>query len=157
MSAAVELTPVVKTLELRRSADDAFRMFVHEATKWWPLETHALGPENNTKTIGLVVEPRIGGRVYEITEDRREFEWGEVLAYEPGRRFAMTWQLGRTRAASGEVEVRFDPIDAASCRVTLTHAHWERIGADAEQMRNGYDTGWRVVFGERFADYAGSA
>jgi len=150
----VDLAPVVKTLELRRSAIDAFRMYVHEAAHWWPLETHALSPENNTQVIGLTVEPRVGGRVYEIAADGREFDWGEVLAYESGSRFAMTWQLGRPRAQSGEVEVRFEPIGEISCRITLTHSGWERMGEKGSQLRDGYDAGWSSVFGERFADYA---
>lgn len=149
----VEIAPVVKTLDLRRDAEAAFRMFVHEMDKWWPLETHALAPENNTKAIALIVEPRIGGRVIERTEDGREFEWGEVLAYEPGARFAMTWQLGRARDVSGEVEVRFEALSANTCRVTLTHTGWERM-PDGAQMREGYNAGWGEVFERRFAGFA---
>jgi hypothetical protein len=150
----IELAPVVKTLEIKRSADDAFRMYVHEGAKWWPLDTHALSPENNTKAVDLIVEPRVGGRVYEVAEDKREFDWGEVLAYESGRRFAMTWQLGRARAQSGEIEVLFEPLGPSSCRITLTHTGWERMGEEGPPMRAGYDAGWGQVFGERFADYA---
>jgi uncharacterized protein YndB with AHSA1/START domain len=118
----IELAPVVKTLELKRSADDAFRIYVHEAAKWWPLETHALSPENNTKAIDLIVEPHIGGRVYEVAENGRTFDWGEVLAYEPGRRFAMTWQLGRARDASGEVDVIFEPTGPRAAALRLLTA-----------------------------------
>lgn len=150
----IELAPVVKTLELKRSADDAFRIYVHEASKWWPLESHALSPENGTKAIDHIVEPRVGGRVYEVAEDGRQFDWGEVLAYEPGRRFAMTWQLGQPRAQSGDVDVAFEPTGPNSCRVMLTHSGWERMGEKAQQMRQGYDMGWASVFGERFANYA---
>lgn len=149
----IEIAPVVKTLEIKRSAEDAFRIYVHEAVKWWPLASHALSPENNTKAIDHVVEPRVGGRVYERAEDGREFEWGEVLAYEPGRRFAMTWQLGRPRDMSGEVEVRFDPIGDHACRLTLTHTGWERLGDKAREMREGYNQGWDSVLGKQFADY----
>lgn len=150
----VDLAPVVKTLELQRSAADAFRIYVHEAAKWWPLATHALSPENNTTAIDHIVEPRIGGRVYEVAEDGRTFDWGEVLAYEPGRRFAMTWQLGQPREQSGEVEVRFEPRGPDACLVTLTHTGWERMGERGAQMREGYAMGWASVFGDRFADYA---
>lgn len=149
----VEIAPVVKSLELRRSADDAFRIYVHEAARWWPLETHALSPENQTNAVDHVVEPRVGGRVYEIAEDGRQFDWGEVLAYEPGQRFSMTWQLGRAREQSGEVEVRFEPLGADACRVTLVHSHWERMGEEGPKFREGYNMGWETVFGERFADY----
>lgn len=150
----VEIAPVVKTLELKRSAADAFRMYVHEAAKWWPLDSHALSPENKTKAIDHIVEPRVGGRVYEVAEDGRTFEWGEVLAYEPGHRFAMTWQLGQPRDKSGEVDVTFESRGPNHCLVTLTHTGWERMGEKGPDMRNGYDMGWGSVFGDRFANYA---
>jgi hypothetical protein len=153
----VELTPVVKTLDVRCSAETAFRKYVHEAAQWWPLDTHALSPENNTKAIELIVEPHVGGRVYEVAADGRQFDWGEVLAYESGRRFAMTWQLGQPRAQSGDVDVRFEPLTETTCRVTLTHSGWERMGEAGAQMRNGYDNGWQSVFVARFADYANAS
>lgn len=152
----IEIAPVVKTLDVRRSAADAFRVFVHEMDRWWPLETHALAPENKTKAIALVVESHPGGRVYEKTEDGRTFDWGEVLVFEPGARFAMTWQLGRAREASGEVEVRFEPTSAQSCRVTLVHTGWERM-EDGAKMREGYNMGWGEVFGRRYAALAAAA
>lgn len=151
----VELAPVVKTLELKRSAADAFRIFVHEAARWWPLDTHALAPENKTKAIDHIVEPRVGGRVYEVTEDGREFDWGEVLAYELGYRFAMTWQLGQPRDKSGEVEVTFEPRGPDHCLVTLIHTGWERMGEQGPDMRNGYNMGWEGIIRERFANYMG--
>lgn len=149
----VELAPVVKTVEVRRSAADAFRVFVHEATRWWPLHTHAIAPYVGAKAIEHVVEPRVGGRVYEITEDGRTFDWGEVLAYEPGARFAMTWQLGEPRAQSGEIEVRFEPTSDTSCRVTLVHSGWDRVPKAPEQ-REGYNNGWIDVFERRFVEFA---
>lgn len=149
----VEIAPVVKTLEIKRSAQDTFRMYVHEAAKWWPLETHAISPEHGTRAVDHVVEPRVGGRIYEIAEDGRTFDLGEVLIYEPGRRFAMSWQLGQPRDVSGEVEVRFDPVSDNSCRLTLTHSGWERMGDKGREMREGYNQGWESVLGQTFMDY----
>ena len=150
----VEIAPVVMTIDVKRTPADAFRIFTEELSAWWPLDTHALAPENNTKATHVAVEPRVGGRVIEHTADGREFHWGDVLAYEPGQRFAMTWQLGRPRDTSGEVEVTFEPIDGG-CRVTLVHSGWERMGEKGRDMREGYNNGWAVVFGQKFADYAG--
>jgi len=150
----VEFAPVVKTLELRRSAADVFRMYVHEGKNWWPLESHSLSPSNNTKAIDLIVEPHVGGRVYEVTEDGRTFDWGEVLAYEPGARFSMTWQLGAPRAHAGDVDVRFEPTSETSCRLTLTHTGWERMPEKARETRDGYEQGWGQLLGEIFRNYA---
>jgi hypothetical protein len=152
-AAAVDLGPVVKTIDVRRSAADAFRIFTEETAAWWPLESHtrALSAKGQT-TVSITVEPRVGGRVYETLQDGVELDWGVVHAFEPGRLFAMEWRLGRPQG--GEVTVRFEPLTDKSCRVTLTHEHWDRMGDDAAKLRTSYSNGWGKVFEERFGGYA---
>jgi len=152
----VELAPVVKQLQLRRSAEDAFRIFTEEMSAWWPIASHSLARDvAGEKTVKVTVEPHVGGRVFETLNTGEERNWGEVLAWEPGTRFAMLWQMGRPREQAGEVDVHFETLDHGSCRVTLTHSHWERLGALAAEKRDQYANGWEFVFGECFANYAG--
>jgi len=144
--------PVVKTIDVGRDPDHCFAVFTARLGDWWPLESHSISAEKHGQPARTaVVEPRAGGRVYEIAPDGTEHHWGEVLAFDRGRRFAMTWQLGRARDAATEVEVLFAPLPGGGTRVTLTHRLWERLGSAAAQMRTGYDQGWAMVFGERFA------
>jgi uncharacterized protein YndB with AHSA1/START domain len=152
----VELGPVVKTLDVRRAAADAFRLFTDEISAWWPMAATRAKDAAGEKTVRIAIEPRVGGRVFETLNTGEERDWGEVLAFEPGQRVAFTFQFGRAKEKSGEVEVRFEPLDAKSCRVTLTHAHWERLGAEAEQMRGRYAGGWEFVFVDGFGAYAGT-
>jgi hypothetical protein len=152
----VELGPIEKTVEVRRSAADAFRVFTSEISRWWPMATHtrAMSAEGQV-TIGVTIEPRVGGRIYETLQDGVELDWGEVEAYEPGTLFAMRWTLGRPIEQSTNVSVRFEPITDESCRVTLTHENWERMGMEAEKLRNAYNNGWATVFENGFGGYAG--
>lgn len=153
---AVEIAPVVKSIDVRRSAADAFRIFTEEMSAWWPLETHTRAKTAAGEvTTGVTIEPRVGGRVYETLNDGRELEWGEVAQYEPGLRFAMNWTMGRPAAQSTLVRVRFEPLSEASCRVTLTHENWERMGEEAAKMREAYDNGWIGVFEAGFGACAG--
>jgi hypothetical protein len=69
----------------------------------------------------------------------------------------MLWLMGRPREQAGEVEVRFEAVDHASCRVTLTHSHWERLGALAAEKREQYAQGWGFVFDACFAQHAAQA
>lgn len=154
----VELRPVVKTIEVQRSTRDAFRLFTDEISAWWPLKTHTRTKDaKGERSVRVTIEPRVGGRVYETLQDGRQLDWGEVLAYNPGRLFSMEWHMGRPSEQATEVSVRFDAKDKTSCRVTLTHENWERMGDEAEKMRNAYDNGWVTVFEKSFADYAGRA
>lgn len=153
----VELGPVVKTVDVRCAAAQAFSLFTEQIHAWWPVKTHSRAKDAMGEfTVRVAFEPRVGGRIFETLNTGEERDWGEVLAYEPGRRVAFTFQLGRPKEKSGEVEVRFDPIDAASCRVTLTHSHWERMGEEAEIMRGRFSNGWEFVFVDGFGGYAGA-
>lgn len=154
----VELTPIVKTIDVGRSARDAFRLFTEEISAWWPLKTHtrAMAAEGQ-KAVRVTIEQRVGGRVYETLQDGKQLEWGQVLEYNPGRLFTMEWRLGRPAEQATEVSVRFEARDKKSCRVTLTHENWERMGDEAEKMRGAYDNGWVAVFERGFGEFAGRA
>jgi hypothetical protein len=151
----VELTPVVKTIDVRRSATDAFRILTNEITAWWPLETRTRAKTAaGERTVKVTIEPRLGGSIYETLHDGRELEWGEVAAYEPGALFAMKWHMGRPAEETTDVVVRFEPLNTESCRVTLTHENWERMGGEAQKLRDAYNNGWVDVFENRFKAFA---
>lgn len=153
---AVELAPLGKTIEVRRSAEDAFRLFTQEINGWWPLASHSRAKsEDGERTERVDFEVHLGGRIYETLNTGEERDWGEVLALEPGRRVLFSFEMGRPQDQAGEVDVRFDPIDAETTRVTLTHSHWERYGDEAPVMRGRFSEGWDDVFVEGFGGFVG--
>jgi uncharacterized protein YndB with AHSA1/START domain len=152
----VELSPVVKSVDVRRTPEDAFRLFVEEISAWWPIRNHSRARDAAGEvTVRVDFEGRVGGRIYETLNTGEQREWGEVISYEPGRRLSFHFQMGRPKDKSGEVEVRFEPLDAGTCRVTLTHTHWERFGDEAAVMRGRFSGGWDFVFADSFGNYAG--
>jgi uncharacterized protein YndB with AHSA1/START domain len=155
MSSVVEIAPVVKTVDVRRTPADAFRLFTEEISAWWPLKTHTRARDAAGEvTVRVDFESRVGGRIFETLNTGERRDWGEVLAFEPGRRVRFSFQMGRDKDKAGEVEVRFDPVDAAITRVTLTHSHWERMGPEAEVLRGRYANGWESAFIAGFGAYA---
>ena len=131
---------------------DAFDLFTTRITEWWPLDKgHSLSAD---RAASCAIEPFAGGRVFERSLDGEEHVWGEVLAYEPPHRVAMTWHPGGGPAT--EVEVRFTPADDGTF-VELEHRGWEVFGEQAEEARLGYLQGWPFVFGERFRSAAANA
>lgn len=153
----VELGPVVKSIEVRRTHEDAFRLFTEEISAWWPMKKHTRAKDAAGEvTVRVDFEQHVGGRIYETLNTGEQRDWGEVLALEPGKRVKFSFSMGRPRDKSGEVEVRFEPLGPAACRVTLTHTHWERFGSEAETMRRGFANGWDSVFVECFRKFAGS-
>jgi len=153
MNAPLKIPPVVKSLVVARSAEDAFRLYTQDFGKWWPTATHSLGRE---KVAGVFVETRAGGRIFERWQDGTEKLWGTILVWEPPRRLMHTWHVSTDPERASEVEVQFEALSATRTRVTLEHRHWERMaGEQAKDMRNGYDSGWNIVFTERFGGFCG--
>jgi uncharacterized protein YndB with AHSA1/START domain len=147
------LPPVVKSLVVARSADDAFRLYTQEIAKWWPMQTHSLGGE---KVAAVVIEGRVGGRIFERWGDGTERVWGTILDWEAPHRLVHTWHVSTDPDHSSEVELRFVALGANRTRVTLEHRQWERMsGAKAADIRKNYEQGWEGIIRGKFGDYAG--
>ena len=122
-----------KTVLVDFAPAEAFELFTNRVASWWPVGTHSYGGEDVTD---VVLEPRVGGRLYEVTA-AGEQDWGRVLEWEAPHRFLLEWQIG---AANGtEVEVRFSP-EGPGARVELEHR-----GFDTAAPRGHYENGWDVV------------
>jgi hypothetical protein len=148
-----EVTGIVleKSVRVACTPDEAFRLYTDGIATWWPLRTHSVA-EADAETA--VVEPRVGGRIYERTRDGAEHQWGTVVEWEPPARFVHTWHPSRAEATSQLVEMRFLP-DGDGTRVELVHTGWEELGAKAEETYRSYDGGWDYVLGRCFGGRAG--
>lgn len=140
--------------------DRAFQVFFDDMASWWNPEHHILEGE----LAEMVVEPRVGGHIYDRGVDGSECRWATVLAYEPPRRVAFSWnittdwKLETDPERTSEVEVRFEPIGDGRTRVELEHRNLDRHGSGWEGMRDavGSPDGWQGGL-ERFGGYLRSA
>ena len=149
MTSTVDQTsvaPVRKSVTVKAGAERAFEVFTQGIDTWWP-RTHHIGKSPMKKAI---IEGRAGGRCYSEQVDGTDCDWGEVLVWEPPRRFVMAWKITHlwgyepdVKKAS-EVEVRFIPQEDGSTRVDLEHRYFERHGAGGAVMRTAVDStgGW---------------
>jgi uncharacterized protein YndB with AHSA1/START domain len=147
MSQTITPAPVRKTLTVRASPDTAFRVFTEGFDRWWP-RSHHIGKAELAKAV---IEPRVGGRWYEVCVDGSECEWGEVLAWEPPARLLLAWRLNAQWEYDPdlltEVDVRFTRLDDHQTRVDFEHRGFERMGAGGEAARAGVDgpNGWGAI------------
>lgn len=130
-----------KSITVDVPAETAFQVFTEEAASWWPLATKSVGQQD---AVALVIEPCIGGRVYERVRSGEEHEWGEILAWEAPRRLVFTWHPGRAPDTSQEVEIRFT-ASGGQTEVSLEHRGWERLVETAAEIPEHYESGWNDV------------
>lgn len=139
--------PVRKVVLVKVAPQRAFEVFTAGFARWWPGASHHIG-QAPYKTA--VIEPRAGGRWYEIGEDGSQCPWGDVLAWEPPSRLLLAWRIGADwqyhADLETEVEVTF-VADGEGTRVTLEHRRLERMGEAAEGLRAQIDSegGWTGI------------
>jgi Activator of Hsp90 ATPase homolog 1-like protein len=139
--------PVRKSITVKAGAAHAFEVFTGRIGSWWP-RSHCIA---SSPQQDVILEPRAGGRWYEIGEDGSQCNWGKVLAWEPPTRVLLGWQVNGNWKYDPdfitEVEVTFTPIDASSTRVDLEHRNLERFGDTIEDVRSKIDSpnGWTGI------------
>jgi uncharacterized protein YndB with AHSA1/START domain len=148
---ASELAPIYHAVVLDLPPREAFALFTAGLGEWWPLAYTF----SEAGFAAAWVEPRVGGRWAERDESGRELPWGEVRAYEEGRRLVLSFAIGADRRPAppdraSEVEVRFAPAGERRTRVELEHRDFARHGESGELLRGGMDSsqGWPLILAE---------
>lgn len=150
--------PIRKSIRVDAPQAKAFDTFVRQMGTWW-LKSHSL---LKSPQADVVIEPRTGGRWFEVGEDGSEQMWGRVLEWDAPDRVVLAWQLTGEWAYDPDfettVEVRFMPYGDQTM-VEFEHRDLERFGPKAEEIRGGYESGMDGGWGElleRFRRATGS-
>jgi uncharacterized protein YndB with AHSA1/START domain len=155
MSTQAQAATVRREIVVEAPAERAFRVFTERLDEIKPRDHNLLSSDIEA----TVVEPRVGGRIYDRGADGSECEWATVLAFEPPERFTFSWNISTSwqfepdAARRSEVEISFLPEGSDRTRVVLEHRHLERHGEGWEGMREGVggEAGWPLYL-QRFAD-----
>jgi uncharacterized protein YndB with AHSA1/START domain len=157
MTVQAEATSVTKSIVVEAPVERAFHVFTQEMDSWWSPDHHIL----EAPLARMVLEPREGGRIYDVGTDGSECQWARVLAYDPPTRLVFSWdidlhwQIETNPDRASEIEVRFIPEGDERTRVELEHRHLDRHGDGWEGMRDavGAPDGW----GKGLASFAEAA
>ena len=131
------IQPLRFAFEVSAPPDHAFEVWTARIGSWWPAD-HTVTAEDG---LQVVLEGRVGGRIFERTASGAEHDWGEVTAWEPPHRLVYLWHLRRDRADATEVEIRFLPSGEGT-RVEIEHRGWERMGTGGQEWRDRNRGGW---------------
>jgi len=150
MNEIAVIAPVRKTVSVKAPIEHAFEVFTGGLTRCWPHD-HGVVKKPIQKVL---MEPRLGGRWLEISQDGTETSVATIITWEPPHRFVMLWQVNAQwkpdLSMKSEVDVRFTAEGPAATRVDLVHHRFETMGAEAgASMRKDVDGGWPGLI-ERF-------
>ena len=127
------------TFDVDCPADHAFEVWTSRIDTWWPRD-HTVGEVVSVSLVG-----GLGGRIYERDTDGTEHEWGRITAWDPPRRLAYRWHIGRGADEATDVEVRFVALGPGATRVEIEQDGWERFGDRAGAWRDRNHLGWDSV------------
>lgn len=151
MNEQVAIAPVRKTVHVKVPIAHAFETFTSGLTRWWPHD-HGVG-KRPIQTV--LMEPRLGGRWLEISQDGTETTVATITLWEPPHRLVLVWQINAKwqpdAAMKSEVDVRFMADGPDATDVELVHHKFETLGAEGGvSMRSDVERGWPGLMG-RFA------
>jgi uncharacterized protein YndB with AHSA1/START domain len=150
LSGAIPEAHVSKSLLVDCPQEHAFRVFTQHMGSWWPA-THHIGALPFTD---IVIEPRAGGRWYELNANGVEGAWGHVLAWDPPRELVLSWHLNTKFEfvadldQASRLEIRFLKHGVNQTRIEFAHWHIERHGEGYQGLRDQLDNGWVGVLAE---------
>ncbi len=151
------LDPIIKTIEVPCSQEKAFGVFVNEMGSWWPLDKRSMSMISGGKPAkSLRIDPKEGGKIVEIGHDDTEHLWGTIKSYDPHDSLSMNFHMGLPAENASLVEVRFTELENERTRVELNHSNWEAFGEMAEMMRDGYGSGWVIIFEQAYKSACGA-
>jgi uncharacterized protein YndB with AHSA1/START domain len=135
------IEPLRLSYEIQCPADHAFEIWTARLSDWWP-KGHSVSGDPGTV---VVLEPRVGGRIFERTPDGTEIDWGEITQWDPPHRLGYLWHISRDRSDATDVELTFVDRGDGSTRLDIVHSGWERLGAGGQAYRQANTGGWNAL------------
>jgi Activator of Hsp90 ATPase homolog 1-like protein len=127
------------SFEVACSPEHAFATWTERIDAWWPRSHSVSGG-----TAQVMLEPRLGGRLFERTPAGDEIAWGEVTVWEPPRRLGYLWHLRRDPSDATDVEITFTERGDRTTHVEIEHRGWERL-ADGATWRERNQQAWSTL------------
>lgn len=128
-------------LDVQCRPEHAFAVWTGRIDTWWPADHTVSGDPAAT----VVLEPYVGGRIFERTPDGVECEWGSITRWEPPDRLDYRWHLRTSPERATDVSITFASAPGGRTRVSIEHTGWERLGADASSWRDRNTGGWSTL------------
>lgn len=135
------IEPLRLSYEIECGVEHAFDVWTTRLSDWWP-KAHSASGDPGTS---VMLEPRLGGRIFERTSDGTEIDWGEITIWTPPSRLGYLWHITRDRSAATDVELTFVDLGDGRTRLDIVHAGFERLGVEGAAWREANTAGWNAL------------
>ena len=152
------LDPIIKSIEVPCSQEEAFEVFLNKMDSWWPLDRFTTSAMAGAPAKSIRVEAKQGGNIVEIGSDGAETLWGTIKSYDPHGFLSMEFhvpQPDENVESRSLLELQFTALGDDRTRVKLTQSSWEALGEMAEQMHGGYSEAWIMIFEQAYKSACG--
>lgn len=139
----------VLNLEFRIEASQTrvWECITQETTMWWDKDFVSM--EGST---GVILEPFVGGRVYEQIADQKGLEWCRVVAISAPDWIEFVGQMTPTWSGPTITMVRFELTpDAEATVLKLTEG---LVGRVTDEVVASMEQGWTFLIGTKLKEYA---
>lgn len=91
----MSVEPLVFEFRVRCDIEHAFRTWTERIDAWWPKD-HSVSGEVDFE---VVIEPGVGGSIFERTSTGAVHQWGKVTSWDPPGRYVYLWHIGSDSTA----------------------------------------------------------
>jgi hypothetical protein len=135
------IEPLRLSYEIDCSHRHAFEVWTTRLSTWWPKGHSASGDPN---TVAML-EPLLGGRIFERTAAGVEIDWGVITLWNPPLELGYQWHITRDPSEATDVTLHFVDIGDNRTRLDIVQTGWERLGAQGVEFRNANSSGWNTL------------
>jgi Activator of Hsp90 ATPase homolog 1-like protein len=135
------IDPLNLSFEIDCTVEHAFEIWTTRLSTWWPKGHSASGDPH---TVAML-EPRLGGRIFERTSDGTEIDWGVITIWNPPSQLGYEWHITRDRSEATDVLLNFVDLGDDRTRLDIVQSGWERLGAQGAAFRNANTGGWNAL------------
>lgn len=116
----MDTSPIRHEYVLPATPREAFDAYVEHIGQWWNPDYAPSADDFR----GLVIEPRVGGRVFFVDAVHGELDWGRVLAVAAGAIVVHTSTLAQDPTHPSRITAQFVPLDEGGTRFEFEHGGW---------------------------------
>ena len=123
-----------------------WRMLTEEPHRWWPRDFYA-----SERPIGMRFDARLGGRLFEESENGGGVVWYTVIGLDPGRSIDLAGHL--TAAFGGPSQTLLRLMLREQGAQTVLEVTDSVVGNVSDRTSKSLEEGWRVLFDGGFRTF----